>query len=174
MELLEAYAKESFDSWASREGSKTVEEVESAIFESLSSHTRAVVATLGGEMHGAARRAHRWRHLFAGFTVWLSKSEATDKDTAKEEAKRLMESDLQGYSNAEVVVKLEGWDPACSWRVSQAALSALKQLILSDKNLTGKKSLYVRFGCRGDWPDIKPPGCDPSIVSQASSSSPVL
>jgi len=26
----------------------------------------------------------------------------------------------------------------------------------------GKKSLYIRLGCRGDWPNIKPPGWDPS------------
>jgi len=39
------------------------------------SHVRAVVATLGGQ-HGAAGRADKWRHLYAGFTVWLSESEA--------------------------------------------------------------------------------------------------
>lgn len=26
---------------------------------------------------------------------------------------------------------------------------------------SGKKSLYVRLGCRGDWPNLKPPGWDP-------------
>jgi len=25
----------------------------------------------------------------------------------------------------------------------------------------GKKSLYVRLGCRGDWPNIMPPGWNP-------------
>ena len=40
------------------------------------SHVRAVIATLGGQ-NGAARRAGRWRHLYAGFTVWLSQSKAS-------------------------------------------------------------------------------------------------
>nr|VDD25852.1 unnamed protein product [Brassica oleracea] len=31
-------------------------------------------------------------------------------------------------------------------------------LIISEKRLPGKKSLYIRVGCRGDWPNIKPPG----------------
>lgn len=31
--------------------------------------------------------------------------------------------------------------------------------------LKGRKSLYVRLGCRGDWPDIKAPGWDPSTTS---------
>lgn len=33
----------------------------------------------------------------------------------------------------------------------------------------GKKSLYIRLGCRGDWPDIKPPGWDPSNPDGAES-----
>jgi len=39
------------------------------------SHARAVVATLGGQ-HGASGRANKWQHLYAGFTVWLSQTEA--------------------------------------------------------------------------------------------------
>lgn len=48
-----------------------------------------------------------------------------------------MQDSKLAYSNAEVVVKLQGWDDAHSKAVAQAALSALKQLILSDKNLPG-------------------------------------
>lgn len=48
-----------------------------------------------------------------------------------------MQDSRLAYSNAEVVVKLQGWDNAHSKAVAQAALSALKQLILSDKNLPG-------------------------------------
>lgn len=42
------------------------------------SHVRAVVATLG-ESHGAAGRTDKWRHLYSGFTVWLSQTEAIGK-----------------------------------------------------------------------------------------------
>ncbi|XP_049362510.1 probable inactive shikimate kinase like 2, chloroplastic [Solanum verrucosum] len=167
-ELLEAYAKQSMESWVNEEGSDAVAEAERAILESLSSQARAVIATLGGKK-GAAGRVNQWRHLFAGFTVWLSLSQATDEESAKEEAKRNMQDSGQGYSNAEVVVKLGGWDPNYSKAVAQAVLSALKRLILADKDLPGKKSLYVRLGCRGDWPDIKPPGWDPSTSIDASS-----
>lgn len=41
----------------------------------ICSHIRSVVATIGGQ-HGAAARDDRWRHLYSGFTVWLSQSEA--------------------------------------------------------------------------------------------------
>ncbi|GAB4857870.1 Probable inactive shikimate kinase like 2, chloroplastic, variant 2 [Ancistrocladus abbreviatus] len=159
--LLEIFAKQSIDSWAAAEGSDSLAEAERAVLESLSSHVRAVVATLGGE-HGAASRANKWRHLYAGFTIWLSQSKATDENSAKEEARRQVFDGNEAYAKADVVVKLGGWDATHAKPVAQASLSALKQLILSDKKLPGKKSLYVRLGCRGDWPNIKPPGWDPS------------
>ncbi|XP_031392822.1 probable inactive shikimate kinase like 2, chloroplastic [Punica granatum] len=165
--LLETFAKQTIDSWVTAEGNDSVAEAESAILESLSSHVRAVVATLGGQQ-GAARRAYGWRHLYAGFTVWLSETEATDEDSAKEEARRHIIDGSLGYSNADVVVKLQGWDSVHVKSVAQASLSALKRLILSDKDLPGKKSLYIRLGCRGDWPNIRPPGWDPSTDDDAT------
>ncbi|XP_010693320.2 probable inactive shikimate kinase like 2, chloroplastic isoform X1 [Beta vulgaris subsp. vulgaris] len=162
--LLETYARKSIDSWVLTEGPDAVAEAEEAVLESLSSHVRAIVATLGGK-HGAAGRADKWRHLYAGFTVWLSQSEATDEDSAKEEAIKQVYDGCESYSKADVVVKYDSWDDCHAKSVAQASLSALKQLILSDKKLPGKKSLYIRLGCRGDWPNIKPPGWDPSTVN---------
>nr|XP_043635274.1 probable inactive shikimate kinase like 2, chloroplastic isoform X2 [Erigeron canadensis] len=169
-ELLETFTKQTVDSLVIAEGSDAIAEVESAILESLSSHIRSVVATIGGQ-HGAAARGDQWRHLYSGFTVWLSQSEAKDEAAAKEEARITIQSGSQGFTNADVVVKLSGWDPDYSKAVAQATLSALKQLILSDKKLPGKKGLYIRLGCRGDWPDIKPPGWDPSTGTVAKGTS---
>ncbi|RWR86815.1 Shikimate kinase/Threonine synthase-like protein 1 [Cinnamomum micranthum f. kanehirae] len=160
-DLLETFAQQTIESWLVAEGANSVAEGEAAILESLSSHVRTVVATLGGQ-HGAAGRADKWQHLYSGFTVWVSKSETTDEASAKEEARRNVQDGSQGYSNADMVVKLGGWDSNHAQTVAQACLSALKQLIISDKKLPGKKSLYIRLGCRGDWPNIKPPGWDPS------------
>ncbi|RZB93063.1 probable inactive shikimate kinase like 2, chloroplastic [Glycine soja] len=160
-ELLELYTKQTVDSWLLAEGSDSVAEAESAVLESISSHARAVVATLGGQ-HGAAGRADKWQHLYAGLTVWLSKTEELDEDSAPQETYKNIKDGIISYTNADVVVKLPGWDPAYAKNVAQACLSALKQLIQSDKKLPGKKSLYIRLGCRGDWPNIKPPGWDPS------------
>ncbi|GAB4834779.1 Probable inactive shikimate kinase like 2, chloroplastic [Ancistrocladus abbreviatus] len=130
------------DQGATAEGSDSVAAAESAVFESLSSHTRAVVATLGGE-HGAARRSDKWRHLYAGFTVWLSQSEATDEDSAKEDVRQQVYDGSEAYAKAEVVVKFGGWDDANAKPVAQASLSAPKQLILFDKKLPENKSSII-------------------------------
>lgn len=42
-----------------------------------------------------------------------------------------------GYTNADVVVKLAGWDKNHAQEVALGCLRALKQLILSDKQLAG-------------------------------------
>lgn len=60
-----------------------------------------------------------------------------DEASAKEEARRHIQDGSLGYTNAEVVVKLGGWDLKHATDVAQGCLSALKQLILSDKHLTG-------------------------------------
>lgn len=169
-ELLENFAKQTIDSWVLAEGSDSVVEAESAILESLSSHVRTVVATLG--QHGSARRADKWQHLHAGFTVWLSQTEAMDEDSAKEEARKHIQDGRLAYSKADVVVKFPGWDVDHAQSLAEASLSALKQLILSDKKLPSKKNLYIRLGCRGDWPNIKPPGWDPSPGDDASPAAP--
>ncbi|KAI3900232.1 hypothetical protein MKW92_004134 [Papaver armeniacum] len=163
-DLLESFAKQTIESWVMSEGMDSVVEAESSVLESLSSHVRAVVATLGGQC-GAARGTDKWRHLYSGFTIWLSQSEAADEDSAKKEVQRDIKDGSTAYANAEVVVKIAEWEPNHAQAVAQACLSALKKLILSDKKLSGKKSLYIRLGCRGDWPNIKPPGWDPSAKS---------
>lgn len=168
-ELLETFAKQTIDSWVLAEGHDAIAEAEGVLLESLSSHVRAVVATLGGQQ-GAARRADKWQHLYAGFTVWLSTTDATDEDSAKKEARRHVEDGSLGYANADVVVKLQGWDADYAKTVAQASLSALKRLVLSDRKLPDKKSLYIRLGCRGDWPNIKPPGWDPSTADDSITS----
>lgn len=60
-----------------------------------------------------------------------------DEDSAKEEARRHVKDGNVAYSKADVVVKLQGWDSDHAKSVAQASLSALKQLILSDKKLPG-------------------------------------
>ncbi|PIA36025.1 hypothetical protein AQUCO_03400134v1 [Aquilegia coerulea] len=143
-ELLEAYGKQSIDSWVIAEGGDSVAEAEGVILESLSSHVRAVVATLGGQ-HGAASKDDKWRHLYSGFTIWLSQSDTDDEDSAKEEARLQIKDGSKAYTNADVVVKLGGWDPNLSQTVAQACLSAIKRLILSDKKLPEESLYQVRM-----------------------------
>ncbi|XP_039168731.1 probable inactive shikimate kinase like 2, chloroplastic [Eucalyptus grandis] len=192
-ELLETFAKQTIDSSIDEvefsmppihaedgirnsspgvlaQGYDAIAEAQDVLLESLSSHVRAVVATLGGQQ-GAARRADKWQHLYAGFTVWLSTTEATDEDSAKKEARRHIEDGSLGYANADVVVKLEGWDADYSKTVAQASLRALKRLVLSDRKLPDKKSLHIRFGMPWRLAQHQAPGWD-SLTADDSITSP--
>ncbi|GLJ12419.1 hypothetical protein SUGI_0190630 [Cryptomeria japonica] len=155
--LLEQATEKSIDNLLIDEGEDSVAEAEAAILESINIHVRLAVATLGG-IQGATSRPEKWKKLHAGFTIWLSQSEAKDEASAEEEARRAKENQSQAYAGADVVVKLGGWDTDAARPAAEGCLRALKYLIESDKELPGKKSLYVRMGCRGDWPNIMPPG----------------
>ena len=43
-------------------------------------------------------------------------------------------------------------------QLAERSLPGLETLLESDSKLVGKKSLYVRLGARGDWPDLAAPG----------------
>nr|VDC98485.1 unnamed protein product [Brassica oleracea] len=138
--LLERFSKQTIDFWILAEGEDYVAEAESSVLESLSSHVRTVVSTLGGK-HGAVGRADKWRHLYSGFTVWVSQTEATGQFS------------LHAREGDWLFKRRRG---------GEAPSLGPNQLIILDKGLPGKKSPYIRLGCRGDWPNIKPWGWDPS------------
>ena len=60
------------------------------------------------------------------------------------------------------LLKLGGWNSNAAKPAAQGCLRALKCFLEYDKELPGKKSLYIRVGCRGDWPNLQPPGWNPS------------
>ncbi|KAH8943012.1 hypothetical protein BDL97_13G026600 [Sphagnum fallax] len=128
-------------------------------------HVRCVVATLGGHQ-GIAAQNVGWNGLHAGFTVWLSQSNAADEVAAEEEAAKAKQEGVEAYAQADVVVALAGWDENSARPAAEGSLRALKYLLEADKELPGKKSLYLRLGCRGDWPNIMPPGWDPATGKQ--------
>lgn len=41
------------------------------------------------------------------------------------------------------------------------AILALNERLKKDKKLPDGKRLYVKLGCRGDWPDIQEPSWQP-------------
>ncbi|KAL5099921.1 hypothetical protein RYX36_004248, partial [Vicia faba] len=104
------------------QGSDSVVEGEGIVLESINSHVRTIVATLGGSQ-GVAGRSDKWRHLYAGFTVWLSHTEASNENFAKEETHQNVKDNKTAYTNLDVVlVILQGWDSANAKSVAQGCL----------------------------------------------------
>ena len=83
--------------------------------------------------------------LFSIKITW--KAWNTDEDSAPQETHKNVKDGIISYTNADVVVKLQGWDPAYAKSVAQACLSALKQLIQSDKKLPGNCLVGSMLSC---------------------------
>lgn len=73
---------------------------------------------------------------------------SADEASAKEETRRHIQDGSLAYSNADVVMKIGGWDSDQALVVAQACLSALKQLTLSDKQLTGVFIFTLILKCK--------------------------
>eukprot|EP00898_Chlorokybus_atmophyticus_P001624 jgi/Chlat1/2462/Chrsp171S02352 len=54
----------------------------------------------------------------------------------------------------------QGWEDDVTQLAVEGVLTAVKAIIERDASLISKKSLYVRLGCGGEWPNIEvpPPG----------------
>jgi hypothetical protein len=62
------------------------------------------------------------------------------------------------YALSEVTVRATSVRATQAAQLAQQALHGIEAMLRADDKLVGKKSLYVRLGARGDWPDLKPPG----------------
>lgn len=123
------------------------------LLEEVAFNARCAVGTMGGG--GAAARGDFWRFLFGAYTIWLD----YDGDD-----RNLPQRDAYGMAELHVVV---GRDPNVSEAetgkaVADEVLQRLNTLLENDDELPKKKSLYVRLGARGDWPNLREPEWKPA------------
>ena len=122
--------------------------LENSAHEELSTFLRLVVATRGGG-RGATARGDCWTWLFGSVTVWID-LEGADEDAPQRDAYEL--------SEVRATTTGDGEDEDEAEATAERVLVGIDALLKADEQLCGKKNLYVRFGCRGDWPDLQPPG----------------
>ena len=122
--------------------------LENSAHEQLSTFLRLVVATRGGG-RGATARGDCWTWLFGSVTVWID-LEGADEDAPQRDAYEL--------SEVRATTRGDGEDEDEAEATAERVLVGIDALLKADEQLCGKKNLYVRFGCRGDWPDLQPPG----------------
>ena len=122
--------------------------LENSAHEQLSTFLRLVVATRGGG-RGATARGDCWTWLFGSVTVWID-VEGADEDAPQRDAYEL--------SEVRATTAGDGEDEDEAEATAERVLVGIDALLKADEQLCGKKNLYVRFGCRGDWPDLQPPG----------------
>lgn len=127
--------------------------VEAVVVRELSTQVRTCVAT-AGRGGGAAARGDCWPFLFGFISIWIDDGTGEAEDAPQRGA----------YGQSEIHLKVSDtikWDEETAADVANQALQGVKKYVDSDQHLCGKKSLYIRLGCRGDWPDLKPPNWKP-------------
>ncbi|GJP85479.1 hypothetical protein CLOP_g15575 [Closterium sp. NIES-67] len=165
-QLVEQLASATIDEVAREEGPESVAQAETALLDHLSSTLRVVVATMG-QPYGASLQADSWRFIHGGIALWLDVKGDADSPP-----------DPHFTSRADVAIRLhlpsdwtteDGVSADVARAAAEGALTAVKAALDADPQLPGKKSLYVRMGCRGDWPDLMPPSWDPSAENNETS-----
>lgn len=112
----------------------------------FSKHTKVIVFKWNHSDPPLTCLIHPFCHLYLQLLKRILLWFVLDEAAAKEEARINIQNRSQGFTNADVVVKLGGsWDPDYSKSVAQATLSALKQLILSDKKLPGAYFMLILY-----------------------------
>eukprot|EP00897_Mesotaenium_endlicherianum_P000976 jgi/Mesen1/1087/ME000123S00258 len=167
-QVVEQLLKAPVDALVSAGGAEQVADTEAMVLASATSNVRCAVSTIGGRA-GAATLPAGWRSIYGGVSVWIDCA-SSSSSSSDEEA---MTQTQKAYEKADVKVAVQlppgdSWPESATEAAVEAALKAIKRLIDSQPKLPGNKSLYVKLGCRGDWPDIQPPGWAPPDDSGAS------
>lgn len=81
----------------------------------------------------------------------------------------------EAYEQAEIRVVIAKDDsevmtvPQVAQALLEQILQRVTELVRKDEDLCGKKGVYMKFGCRGDWPDLQPPDAKASVQGSAVS-----
>ena len=129
-------------------GEEDLGAAEALVLESLSTTVRCSLSTCGGG-RAATARPFCWRHLHGHFCVWLDGSPG--EPPASEEPQR------EVYALADLQVRIDPavlGQPGAAEQVLSTVVPAVQATLLQQPGLVNKKQLYVKLGCKGDWPDL--------------------
>ncbi|KAL3132411.1 hypothetical protein ABBQ32_008971 [Trebouxia sp. C0010 RCD-2024] len=162
--IIQQLTGQSPDDIVEAEGLAALGGAEVVVLGSLSTQIRSCIATCGSG-GGAAARGDCWRYLFGFITIWLDDTWQKDSDAPQREA----------YEQAEIRVVIAKDDsevmtvPQVAQALLEQILQRVTELVRKDEDLCGKKGVYMKFGCRGDWPDLQPPDAKASVQGSAVS-----
>ena len=158
--LVEQVTGQSAAEILAEEGDAGLAAAEAAVLKQLSTMIRCCVATGGGGT-GASARGDCWDYLFGQFTVWLDDAEAAEAAKRARPGEHAPQRDAYAFADAHLVLSAKTVDSEDDAEAIAAnAMRAIAAMVEGDPQLTGKKGFYVKMGCRGDWPNIQPPGWD--------------
>ena len=132
--------------------------VENSVHEQLSQFLRVSLATCGANGVGALARGDCWAWIFGMITIWVDDEESAK--LSEENPERFPQREAYELADIRVVLKGKELKEEEKGKTVRAVLEGVKALVDNDEHFAGKKSLYTRMGCRGDWPILQAPEWD--------------
>ena len=135
--------------------------VENSVHEQLSQFLRVSLATCGANGVGALARGDCWAWIFGMITIWVDDEESAK--LSEQNPENFPQREAYELADIRVVLKGKELNEDEKEKTVRAVLEGVKALIDHDEHFAGKKSLYTRMGCRGDWPILQAPEWDGSV-----------
>jgi len=132
--------------------------VENSVHEQLSQFLRVSLATCGANGVGALARGDCWAWIFGMITIWVDDEESAK--LSEENPDKFPQREAYELADIRVVLKGKELNEEEKEKTVRAVLEGVKALVDNDEHFAGKKSLYTRMGCRGDWPILQAPEWD--------------
>ena len=113
------------------------------------------------ERSRALARGDCWAWIFGMITIWVDDEESAK--LSEQNPERVSATGgvrVGGYSGGFERKRVKRDEKE---KTVRAVLEGVKALVDNDEHFAGKKSLYTRMGCRGDWPILQAPEWDGSV-----------
>eukprot|EP01025_Chloroclados_australasicus_P041452 TRINITY_DN4389_c0_g2_i1.p1 TRINITY_DN4389_c0_g2~~TRINITY_DN4389_c0_g2_i1.p1 ORF type:complete len:247 (+),score=27.29 TRINITY_DN4389_c0_g2_i1:93-743(+) len=136
--IIDKYNKKNEEEEGKELSQDEIVDLEKQVIESASTQLRCCIATTGS---GAAFDEEFHKFLYGHMIIHIDK-EDYEKNLEKAEIRLKIDEDFDVNSQDDIE------------ELKQDVLDAIINKLLHNRDLPKRKQLYIKLGCRGDWPDI--------------------
>ncbi|KAF6260351.1 hypothetical protein COO60DRAFT_1700353 [Scenedesmus sp. NREL 46B-D3] len=146
-----------------KQGREALAQAEAGVLKGMKDQFRVCVATVGD---GAAADPNLYDYMYGSIIIWMDEvdkrrpkppSAARAVYHGRSEVRAALSVASGGFSDKSMTLEEK------ATKATGQLIKALNQLLKEHEYLPAKKRLYVEYGCRGDWPELKPKEWNPVL-----------
>ncbi|WIA09584.1 hypothetical protein OEZ85_008976 [Tetradesmus obliquus] len=148
-----------------KQGREALAQAEAGVLKGMKDQFRVCVATVGD---GAAADPNLYDYMYGSIIIWLDEvdkrkpkppSAAREVYLGRSEVRASLSVAGGGFGEKPLTLEEK------ATKATGYIIKAMHQLLKEHDYLPQKKRLYVEYGCRGDWPELKPKEWNPVLES---------